>query len=534
MLQDIRIRQRDYLIKITQILTQELELEPLLWQVIQMAVDLVGGESGFVALYNENSGWQIQTHLNMTDAEMMYIETYLAGLTNVGKTTESSDLLSINMLIKRLRSLNLPDIADGIGIPLFNREKLIGVIVVFRGYKVNFTPYEKIILKSFTDQASIAINNAMLYSENLEEKKRLDAIIRSVPDGIIVMNISHKVILVNSALRRMLECEELEIVRCFHDDLLKFKNIEEGIPLEEAEAGGWPLSNYSKHTIVGEIYKYQSEKTIPVNVSYTPVMSNDNTQIQNIIALVRDISRYKEADELKNTFISTISHELKTPVAIIKGYASTLNLDDANWDDEIIKESLTVIEEEADRLTVMINDLLDASRLNSGSLKLFKTDVLLPELCLGVRKHMLNQCGDRDIVMDFPEDYPIVSADEDRIRQVLINLISNAIKYAPEGNIVITGKFDENYVYVSVIDEGPGLSSEDLVHVFDRFYRSKKTSNSVKGTGLGLFLCKAIIEAHGGEMRVDNRSDRSGAAFSFSLPIQLSKEEKSQLIDLSL
>ena len=218
MLQDIRIRQRDYLIKITQILTQELELEPLLWQVIQMAVDLVGGESGFVALYNENSGWQIHTQLNMTDAEMMYIETYLAGLTNVGKTTESSDLLSINMLIKRMRSLNLPDIADGIGIPLFNREKLIGVIVVFRGYKVNFTPYEKIILKSFTDQASIAINNAMLYSENLEEKKRLDAIIRSVPDGIIVMNISHKVILVNSALRRMLECEELEIVRCIQSN----------------------------------------------------------------------------------------------------------------------------------------------------------------------------------------------------------------------------------------------------------------------------------------------------------------------------
>lgn len=533
MLQDIRIRQRDYLIKIAQILTQELELEPLLWQVIQMAVDLVGGESGFVALYNENSGWQIQTQINLSDAEMMYIETYLAGLTNVGRTTESSDLLSINMLIKRMRSLNLPDIADGIGIPLVNRDKLIGVIVVFRGYKVNFTPYERIILKAFTDQATIAINNALLYSENLEEKKRLDAIIRSVPDGIIVMNISHKVILVNSALRRMLECDDLEINRCFHDDLLKFYKIDEGITLEEAEAGGWPLSPESKHTIAGDIFKYQSEKTIPVNISYTPVMTNDNKQIQNIIALVRDVSKYKVADELKNTFISTISHELKTPVAIIKGYASTLNLEDANWDDEIIKESLTVIEEEADRLTVMINDLLDASRLNSGSLKLFKTDILLPETCSGVKKHMLNQCGDREIIIDFPEKYPIISADEDRIRQVLINLISNAIKYAPEGNITISGIFDEDFVYVSVIDEGPGLSSEDIIHVFDRFYRSPKTSNSVKGTGLGLFLCKAIIEAHDGKMRVDNREDRSGAIFTFSLPIINTKAEKSQVIDLS-
>ena len=533
MLQDIRIRQRDYLIKITQILTQELELEPLLWQVIQMAVDLVGGESGFVALYNESNGWQIQTQLNLTDPEMKYIETYLSGLTNMGKTSETSELLSINMLIKRMRSLNLPDIADGIGIPLINHDKLIGAIVVFRGYKVSFTPYEKSVLKSFTDQATIAINNSMLYSENLEEKKRLDAIIRAVADGIFVMNISHKVILVNSALQKMLKLENVTIKNLYHDDILKFKSIEDGLLLEEAEMGGWPLSPDSKHTVAGDVYKYQSYQTIAVNVSYTPVMTTDNKRIQNIIALVRDVSKYKEADELKNTFISTISHELKTPVAIIKGYASTLNLDDANWDDEVIKESLNVIEEEADRLTVMINDLLDASRLNSGSLKLYKTDVSLPETCSGVKKHMLNQCGDQEIIIDFPDDFPIVSADEDRIRQVLINLISNAVKYAPEGNITMQGSYDDEWVYVSVIDEGPGLSPEDLVHVFDRFYRSKKTSNSVKGTGLGLFLSKAIIEAHGGKIRVDNRTDTHGAVFTFKLPITNIDIPKRQVIDLS-
>ena len=169
MLQDIRIRQRDYLIKITQILTQELELEPLLWQVLQMAVDLVGGESGFVALFNKTIGWQIRTQMNLTEPEMKYIETYLSGVTNTSSYSVTSDMLSINMLIKRIRSLNLPDVADGMGIPLINREKLLGAIVIFRGYKVSFTPYERSILKSFTDQASIAINNAMLYSENLED-----------------------------------------------------------------------------------------------------------------------------------------------------------------------------------------------------------------------------------------------------------------------------------------------------------------------------------------------------------------------------
>ena len=531
MLQDIRIRQRDYLIKITQILTQELELEPLLWQVIQMAVDLVGGESGFVALYNETDGWQIRTQLNLSEPEMKYIETYLYGM---GSDSETSELLSINMLIKRMRSLNLPDIADGIGIPLISRDKLMGAIVVFRGYRVNFTPYEKGILKSFTDQAAIAVNNAILYSENLEEKKRLDAIIKSVADGLIVMNISHKVILVNPALQKMIRLGDRNVQKMYHDDLVRFRSIEEGIPLEDAEVGGWPLSPDSKHTVAGDIYLYGSEKTIPVNITYTPVMTSDNKRLQNIIALVRDVTKYKEADELKNTFISTISHELKTPVSIIKGYASTLNLDDADWDDEIFKESLTVIEEEADHLTMMINDLLDASRLNSGSLKLYKTDVYLPDTCMGVKKHMLNQCGDRNIVLEFPDIFPIISADEERIRQVLINLISNALKYAKDGDITISGNFDDHYVYISVEDEGPGIAVEDMVHIFDRFYRSKKTSNSVKGTGLGLFLSKAIIEAHDGKIRVDNKTEGHGAVFTFSLPvIGENIQNNSKMISLS-
>ena len=534
MLQDIRIRQRDYLIRITQILTQELDLESLLWEVIQMAVDLVGGESGFIALYDKENSWQIRSQIGLSEPEMKYIETYLAGVTTGSDFTESEELLSINMLIKRMRSLNLPDIADGIGMPLVFNEKLIGAIVVFRSYKVNFTPYEKNILKAFTDQAAIAINNAMLYTENLEEKKRLDAIIKAVPNGIMVMNISHKIILINPALEKMLGIRNEEAQSLYHEDLLRFKMIEDdGMTLDEAEIGGWPLNPDSSHSIIGDMYLYNSKKTIPVNVTYTPVMSPDNKQLQNIIALVRDISKYREADELKNNFISTISHELKTPVAIIKGYASTLNLDDAEWDDEVIKESLTVIEEEADRLTVMINDLLDASRLNSGSLKLRKTDVLLPELCTSVRKHMLNQCGGRDIILDFPENFPVIFADEDRIRQVITNLISNAVKYAPEGDIQIQGRETGNMVEVSVLDEGPGLSPEDMVHVFDRFYRSKKTSNTVKGTGLGLFLCKAIVEAHGGVMTAANREDRSGAVFTFTLPQGYDDVTPSRIIDLA-
>ncbi len=533
MLQDIRIRQRDYLIKIAQILTQELEIEPLLWQVLQMAVDLVGGESGFIALYNVRKGWQIQTQLNISEANLAYIENCLSGMTDVfAEADDFTDIMAINLLIKRMRSLNDPDIADGIGFPLMLQKKLIGAIVVFRSYKVSFSANEKVIMKSFTDQAAIAINNATLYSENLEEKKRLDAIIKAVADGLMVMNVSHKVTLVNPSLRRMLNLESVNIANCYHDDLIRFKTIDSGIELDEAEVGGWPLSPESRHTVQGAIYQYGSEKTVPVNITYTPIMSSNNRQILNIIALVRDISKFKEADDLKNTFISTISHELKTPVAIIKGYASTLNLQDADWDQETIRESLNVIEEEADRLTGMINDLLDASRFYAGTLKLHRIDFLIPELAESVRKHMQPQCGENKILVDFPEEFPMVNADEDRIRQVLTNLISNAIKYAAGSDILIKGETVENFVEVSVIDGGPGLSAETAKHAFDRFYRAKETFNQVKGTGLGLFLCKAIVEAHGGKIRAGNRTDvEHGAVFSFTLPLE--SDGKQSSIDFS-
>ena len=117
---------------------------------------------------------------------------------------------------------------------------------------------------------------------------------------------------------------------------------------------------------------------------------------------------------------------------------------------------------------------------------------------------------------------------------MLINLISNALKYAKDGDITISGNFDDHYVYISVADEGPGIAVEDMVHIFDRFYRSKKTSNSVKGTGLGLFLSKAIIEAHDGKIRVDNKTEGHGAVFTFILPvIGENIQNNSKMISLS-
>jgi signal transduction histidine kinase len=239
----------------------------------------------------------------------------------------------------------------------------------------------------------------------------------------------------------------------------------------------------------------------------------------NIIADVRDITRFREADEIKSTFISVISHELKTPVALIKGYADTLLREDARWDPETTRESLTVVIEEADRLNQLIDDLLDASRLQAGGLQLEMEPVALDQLAQRVANRFGTQTQAHEIDVRFPDDFPVVTGDPGRLEQVLNNLVSNAIKYSAEGGrIELSGRASPNEIVVTVSDEGAGIPPEEQPRVFERFFRgTRERSQHTPGAGLGLYLAKAVVEAHDGRMWVES-TPGEGSAFSFTIP----------------
>ena len=167
---------------------------------------------------------------------------------------------------------------------------------------------------------------------------------------------------------------------------------------------------------------------------------------------MRDLTRYREEEELQKTFISVVSHELKTPVSIIKGYAGTLRRQDANWSPEIVDESLAVIEEEADNLTELIDNLLEVSRLQAGTFNLELSDeVMLDKVAASVARRYTTQTSKHQLRVDFPDGYPTVIGDQRRLTQVLNNLVSNAIKYSPDGGeIVVAGAAHPEHVTVSV------------------------------------------------------------------------------------
>ena len=219
---------------------------------------------------------------------------------------------------------------------------------------------------------------------------------------------------------------------------------------------------------------------------------------------------------LQDDFIATVSHELRTPLGFIKGYATTLLREDITWQDETRREFLTVIDEEADKLEELISDLLDSSRLQAGTLDMQPQPINVDQLLREVVLRASTRYKDLTVQIQVKPSATIW-ADPVRVAQVFENLLSNAVKYAPGSDVYIDVEDKENWVRIFVRDKGPGIAPEHAEHLFERFYRVPTTRATVPGTGLGLFICRQIIRAHGGEIvAAANRSE--GATFVIDLP----------------
>ncbi|MFN2119943.1 MAG: ATP-binding protein, partial [Anaerolineales bacterium] len=509
MLPDFRVRQRDYLLEIARLLTQELDLAKLLQRILRVSIEMLAGQAGLIAL-KEPDGWRVAAAHKIQPAFLSYLEPLLAD----GKAREL-DVGELNRMLQDLTYTASMGLLNGTGLPLSAHEQVIGVIFIFRNYPGVFTSNDRGLLQSFADQAAVAVFNAQLYGQVNYEKQRLDALLDSAADGILILRPDQSVERCNLAFQKLLGQSHEEIVGKSHADVVRWATDPQGTTLEEAERSGWHLTPEEPLYVEGDL-KRPLPPPLPVGITYAPLLSDDG-KLRNIVVTVRDITHFRTAEEIKSTFISIVSHELRTPVTLIKGYASTLRRDDAKWDRAVVKDSLAVIEDEADRLSKMIDDLLDASRLQAGGLSLNRADVSMPVLAANVAERLGSQAKDRRVVVDFPDKFPVILGDETRIEQVLFNLVSNALKYAPEGNVRIHGSTSPSHVTVCVSDAGPGIEAHDLPHIFERFYRSTSAVKQTKGAGLGLFLARAIVEAHGGRMWADPRATK-GARICFTLP----------------
>jgi two-component system sensor histidine kinase KdpD len=225
----------------------------------------------------------------------------------------------------------------------------------------------------------------------------------------------------------------------------------------------------------------------------------------------------EESDRLKSAILSSVSHELRTPLSTIKAASSSLRSAEVSWDSAARPELVAQIDDEADHLNLLVGNLLDMSRIESGALKPRREWNILREIVETVLARMKNLAGEHQLEVDVPESLPLLPVDFLQMEQVFTNLLSNSVKYAPEKTVIRLRAFvDGDSAHAMVSNQGPQIPQEHLERIFDKFFRIT-AAERVTGTGLGLSICKGIVEAHGGRIWAENVPD--GLAFHFTLPL---------------
>lgn len=288
-----------------------------------------------------------------------------------------------------------------------------------------------------------------------------------------------------------------------------------------------PATTFPLETVRGQIGEIRIWKNDPpLSQSETRLIEAFTAQCalaieRSVLAQVESRSKVlEESDRMKSALLSSVSHELRTPLATIKAFVTSLLSEQVTWDGAERKELLMSMNEETDHLNRLVGNLLDMSRIEAGALKPNRKWNMLSEMVEATAVRMKSELGAYQLILDIPEDLPLVPVDYMQMEQVFTNLLSNSAKYSPKGSMIqVQAQIMSNadFILVQVSNQGPPVEQEDLDQIFTKFYRVTN-SEKVSGTGLGLSICKGIIEAHGGRIWAENVPE--GFVFKFTLPLR--------------
>jgi len=358
-----------------------------------------------------------------------------------------------------------------------------------------------LVLEDITDVMRLARELAL-------EKSKLEAVLENVAVGVLAMNEAGELMIANSSVFNM-----LSIARPWW---WLGSTLEDAIP-EPAVVRLVRRAMEQDEPIINEMVALASGRRI--EVSCAPIEELAST-VGGTVAVLHDVTGLHEVEQAKSDFVSMVSHELRTPLTSIKAYVDTLQRQDVQFDDETRTSFVAVIARETERMTRLINDILDLSRIEAGRLDLKPTFVDLPELIRKVEGRIEQQAAGRRLLLDIPVVMEPVLAEQAKLEQVMLNIIGNALKYSPEGgDIEISVRRLKEKAMVSVTDHGIGIPQEQLPFIFEKYHRGGKSEGGgIRGAGLGLFVTKSIIEAHGGRIWAES-TEGKGTCMIFTIPL---------------
>ncbi|NTV63796.1 MAG: GAF domain-containing protein [Oscillochloris sp.] len=402
-------------------------------------------------------------------------------------------------------------------VPIMLENEALGVLILIHDELNHFTPEHAQLATAAASQAAAALSKAQLYryvseqSEHLgvvaqqreEEASKLMAMLRSIGDGVVVSDRLGTIRIINPAAEEILGITDEAFV---------------GRPI--AELPGVP-EHLNKADAESRLQKFSvGERTIRSH--YADVISSRG-EILGGVVIYHDITREEIADRLKTELVATASHELRTPMTSIRGFVDMLMLGTFGEVTPAQREPLRVIKNNVVRLVLLIDELLDMSRVEAGEVRLRREEMNLAEVLRDVIAVLNSQFREREIALhvDFQDQLPLVLADRQRIEQIAVNLIGNACKYTPRGGSVWIGLHNGNdELRVDVRDTGVGINDEAKQHIFTPFYRADNPlRDEVGGTGLGLSITRRLVELHGGKIWFESIANQ-GSTFSFTLPLQ--------------
>jgi len=392
-------------------------------------------------------------------------------------------------------------------VPLVARGSTLGAITFVAAESGRrFGPDDLALAEELARRAGTAIENAQLYAQ-VEERAQASRVLETIADGVFLVDREDVVRVWNPAA---------EAVTGLHAASVIGHKIGQAIPAWETVATLIPVGTGPTGTVM-------RAETVPLEIagaelwlSIAGVGFDEGT-----VYAFRDLTEERAVEEMKSDFVATVSHELRTPLAAIYGAAVTIRRTDLELDDEMRDRLLEVIAEESDRLAQIVNDVLLASHLDSGQLHLRIEACDAVKLAHGVIEAAeIHRPESVTLSLDSPKKLPAVAADEQQLRQVLVNLVENAIKYSPDGGpVTMRLERQQRHVRFEVSDEGLGVPAAERRRIFEKFYRlDPHMSRGIGGTGLGLYICKELVRRIDGRIWVDSRNGK-GSSFFVEIPL---------------
>ena len=508
-------------------ITGDLDLDAVLQGVVDGARSLTAARAGGMTVLDDRGELAEFITSGLRPQEHRLLLELPGGLEFFGHLSQLPQPLRLPDFSAYAAALGLPEIGPPLGpvggflgAPIRLRGQRLGNLYLSAGEGSGFTQEDEDTLVLFTSQAALAIANARRHREERQARADLETLINTTPVGVAVFDARTGVPLsLNREARRMADilrhpdqsAEDLLEVITFRRADGREVSLRE-LPLAQALGSG--------ETVRAEeiVISVPGGRSITTIISATPIPGGDGG-IESFIVTFQDMTPVEDLERQRSQFLGLVSQELRTPLTSIKGSAAAVLRASSLLDPAEIQQFFRIIDSQADRMLDLISDLLDAARVDAGTLSVYPEPTEPGLLLERARSAFLGGGGRDNVSIDLAPDLPRVLADRGRVAQVLGNLLSNAARHSPQSSAIrLRAEREGVHVAFTVADEGVGIAPERLPYLFRRFSRGEGHGEDGLGEGLGLAICRGIVEAHGGRIRAESAGPGLGSRFSFTLP----------------